>query len=200
MATKARAAGTEVVELPTIGDADPSITWRFAALLRRLRPDLVHIHSRRGADVWGGLGARLAGVPAIMSRRNDNREAWLALKLKYRLYRHVVAVAQGIKDVLVEQGIPGSGITVVHSAIDPARFQHPRPRAELATTFSLDPGQPVLGIAAQLIDRKGHVLLFDALHKLSSRHPTVQLIDYLADDLLCFFFLQERPVFPSLFY
>ena len=60
MATKARAAGTEVVELPTIGDADPSITWRFAALLRRLRPDLVHIHSRRGADVWGGLGARLA--------------------------------------------------------------------------------------------------------------------------------------------
>ena len=61
MATKARAAGTDVVELSTIGDADPSITWRFASLLRRLQPDLVHIHSRRGADVWGGLGARLAG-------------------------------------------------------------------------------------------------------------------------------------------
>lgn len=176
MATKARAAGTEVVELPTIGDADPSITWRFAALLRRLRPDLVHIHSRRGADVWGGLGARLAGVPAIMSRRNDNREAWLALRFKYPLYRHIVAVAQGIKDVLVEQGIAADSITVVHSAIDPARFQHPRPRAELASTFGLDAAQPLLGIAAQLIDRKGHVLLFEALQMLASRHPTAQLI------------------------
>jgi glycosyltransferase involved in cell wall biosynthesis len=176
MAGRARAAGTEVIELATLGDVDVSIVWRFAALLRRLKPDLVHIHSRRGADVWGGLGAKLAGVPAVMSRRNDNREKRLALWLKYPLYRHVVAVAQGIKDVLVSQGVPGSDITVVHSAIDPAHFQHPRSRTELAATFDVDPTQPILGIAAQLIERKGHALLFEALQMLATRHPTAQLI------------------------
>ena len=176
IAGKARAAGTAVIELPTIGDADATMVWRFASVLRRLRPDLVHIHSRRGADVWGGLGAKLAGVPALMSRRNDNREARLALWLKYPLYRHIVAVAQGIKDVLVGQGLSPEGITVVHSAIEPALFQHPRPRAELASTFGVDAAQPILGIAAQLIDRKGHSLLFEALQKLAGRHPSVQLI------------------------
>ena len=75
MAGRARAAGTEVIELATLGDADVSLIWRFAALLRRLKPDLVHIHSRRGADVWGALGAKLAGAPAVMTRRNDTREA-----------------------------------------------------------------------------------------------------------------------------
>ncbi len=176
MAGRARAAGTEVIELATLGDADVSIVWRFAALLRRLKPDLVHIHSRRGADVWGALGARLVGAPAVMTRRNDTREAQLALWLKYPLYRHIVAIAQGVKDVLVSQGVSGSDITVVHSAIDPAHFQHPRSRAELAATFDVDPAQPILGIAAQLIERKGHALLFESLQMLASRYPTAQLI------------------------
>jgi glycosyltransferase involved in cell wall biosynthesis len=176
MAGRARAAGTEVIELATLGDVDASISWRFAALLKRLQPDLVHIHSRRGADVWGGLGAKLAGFPAVMSRRNDNREAALALRFKYPLYQHIVAVAQGIKDVLVEQGVPAHGITVVHSAIDPSAFQQPRPRAELAATFGVNAGQPILGIAAQLIERKGHALLFEAMQHLTPRYPTAQLI------------------------
>ena len=176
MAARARAAGTEVIELATIGDADVSLTWRFAALLRRLQPDLVHLHSRRGADVWGALGARLAGVPAVMTRRNDTREAQLALWLKYPLFRHVVAIAEGVKDVLVSQGVPSEDITVVHSAIDPKPCQQARSRAELAATFALDAAQPILGIAAQLIERKGHALLFESLQMLADKHPTVQLI------------------------
>jgi len=176
MAARARAAGTEVIELATIGDGDVSLTWRFAALLRRLQPDLVHIHSRRGADVWGALGARLAGVPAVMTRRNDTREAQLALWLKYPLFRHIVAIAEGVRDVLVSQGVPREDITVVHSAIDPKPCQQSRSRAELAATFGLDAAQPILGIAAQLIERKGHALLFESLQMLADKHPTVQLI------------------------
>lgn len=71
MAVRGREQGANVVELPMSGDADVGFIFRFAALLKQLKPDLVHVHSRRGADVWGGLGAKWAGVPAVVSRRVD---------------------------------------------------------------------------------------------------------------------------------
>ena len=176
MAVRGREQGAHVVELPMSGDADVGFAFRFARWLKDAKPDLVHVHSRRGADVWGGLGAKLAGVPAVLSRRVDNAEGRLAVRLKYPLYQHVIAVAQGVKDVLVGNGVAAEKITVVHSAINPALFQSPRSKAELAQEFGLNPGAPILGIAAQLIPRKGHVLLFDALRLMQDRHPDVQLI------------------------
>ncbi len=176
MAVRGREQGANVVELPMSGDADVGFIFRFAALLKQLKPDLVHVHSRRGADVWGGLGAKWAGVPAVLSRRVDNAEGRLAVAVKYPLYRHVVAVAQGVKDVLVSNGVAAEKITVVHSAINPKLFQSPGTKEALAQTFGLDASAPIVGIAAQLIPRKGHVLLFDTLKLIEATHPKVQLI------------------------
>ncbi len=40
-------------------------------LIREEAPDIVHLHSRRGA-VLGSLAAKWAGVPSVMSRRVDD--------------------------------------------------------------------------------------------------------------------------------
>lgn len=173
---RAREQGNTVYELPMRGDLDLPFAFRFAALLRRIKPDLVHVQSRRGADVWGGLGAKMAGVPALLSRRVDNAEGQLAVRLKYPLYRHVIAVAQGVKEVLVGNGVAAEKITVVHSAINPALFTQPASRAALAAEFGLHAEAPLVGIAAQLIARKGHSLLLDALLKLPPALANTQLL------------------------
>jgi len=177
---QARKLGAEVIELPMRGDLDVAFAFRFASLLRRLKPDLVHVHSRRGADVWGGLGAKWAGVPAILSRRVDNPEGKLAVRLKYPLYRRVITIAEGIRTVLLQCGVPAEQVQTVRSAIDPAPFQAPATQTELRSEFAIAPAAAgeliVLGIVAQLIPRKGHALLLDCLAHIAPQWPQVRLI------------------------
>ncbi|HUQ52537.1 MAG TPA: glycosyltransferase, partial [Gammaproteobacteria bacterium] len=44
----------QVVELPMHGELDVTLLPRLARTLKRTQPDLVHVHSRRGADLYGG--------------------------------------------------------------------------------------------------------------------------------------------------
>ena len=62
IARSVREMGIPVYELPLRGDHDLPFIWKLMRILQRERPDLVHLHSRRGADILGGLAARLAGV------------------------------------------------------------------------------------------------------------------------------------------
>ncbi|HSV80761.1 MAG TPA: glycosyltransferase, partial [Ramlibacter sp.] len=59
------AAGGRVIEIPCSGDLDLGFIGRLKRVLRAEQPDAVHLHSRRGADLLGGLAARGAGVPAV---------------------------------------------------------------------------------------------------------------------------------------
>ena len=68
----AQAAGIDVEAIPYRGDLDWRATKRIREILTRLQVDLVHVHSRRGADIWGGLAARKFGLPCVLSRRVDN--------------------------------------------------------------------------------------------------------------------------------
>ncbi len=87
------AAEVRVSPLPMAGDLDALFAMRLTALLAADPPDLVHVHSRRGADIWGGLAARRAGVPAVLSRRVDNPDPPLLGPLRYRLYDRVIAIS-----------------------------------------------------------------------------------------------------------
>lgn len=151
------------------GDIDIAFALRLRRLLDAERPDLVHLHSRRGADVMGAWGVHLAGLPCVLSRRVDNPEprAWAALK--YRLHDRVIAISHGIAEVLAAQGVPAAKLRVVRSSLDPKPWQQPATRAEFAVQFSVPEDAVWIGVIAQLIERKGHRVLFDALRALPQR-------------------------------
>lgn len=171
-----RKAGIRVAESRCGGDADLRFVARLAGLLHRERPDLVHLHSRRGADLLGGFAAKLAGVPAVLSRRVDNRESRLAVALKYRLYERVICISQGIADVLAGEGLPPAKLRVARSALDPAPWRSPAPRAKLCREFGVDGQALLVGVLAQLIERKGHCVLFEALRRRSVVGPLQLLV------------------------
>ena len=158
-----------VVEVPCSGDADVGFVPRVRRVLREHRPDVVHLHSRRGADVLGALAARLERVPVVLSRRVDNPESRFWVGLKYRLHDRVVAISQGIADVLASEGLPASKLRVVRSSLDPKPWQQPDPRAVFLAEFGLPSDVLVIGVVAQLIERKGHRVLFEALRTLPER-------------------------------
>ncbi len=162
-------SAVKVLDVPCGGDADLGFVFRVRRILRQHQPDLVHLHSRRGADVLGAIGARLADKPVVLSRRVDNPESRSWVACKYRLHDRVIAISQGIAEVLAAEGVPASKLRVVRSSLDPKPWQQPEPRATLLAEFGLPTDVLVIGIVAQLIERKGHRVLFDALRTLPDR-------------------------------
>ena len=80
VAEEAARRGLPVQTVPMAGEADLLFPVRFFRLIRSAAPDLVHLHSRRGADTLGALGARWAGVPVVLTRRVDNPEPSWAVR------------------------------------------------------------------------------------------------------------------------
>ena len=169
-------AGTRVVAMKMGGDGDVGMVSRLVSLIRAEKPDLVHLHSRRGADTWGGLAARLAGVPCVLSRRVDNPESRLAVALKYRLYDHVITISEGIRQVLLSEGLAADKVSCVRSAVDATPYLAPVDRAAFCAEFGLPADALVAGVVAQLIPRKGHRYLLAALPALLARHPRLQVL------------------------
>lgn len=168
--------GGRVIEVPAGGDADLGFLWRLRRLIRRERPDLIHLHSRRGADLLGGLAGRLGGVPVVLSRRVDNPEprAWVALK--YRLYDRVITISDGIRAVLRAEGVPEAKLRCVHSAVDTGRYRPGGDRDWLRREFSLAEDALAVGMLAQFIERKGHRVLLEALPAIVEHQPRARFL------------------------
>lgn len=171
------AAGyARVLPTPMGGDADAGMALRLARLIREHRPQLIHLHSRRGADLWGGVAARLTGTPCVLSRRVDNPEPRWLVAVKYRLFDHVVTISEGIRTVLLDEGLPSDKVSCVRSALDAAPWLVPVDRAAFRAEFGLPEDAVTIGMVAQLIPRKGHRYLLDALPALIAQCPQVRVL------------------------
>ncbi|MEZ5536109.1 MAG: glycosyltransferase [Thiolinea sp.] len=172
---------TEAKNIPcrttdSAGDLDWHFFWQARRIMKQEKPDLVHLHSRRGADVLGGIAAKTLGLPCVLSRRVDNREPGWVVKLKYRLYDHIITISRGIQTVLLDEGVAADKISCVHSAVDLALYQHPASREEFRQTFGLPEQVFSIGIIAQLIKRKGHRYLLQIVPELIRRHPDLRIL------------------------
>lgn len=166
----------EIHAMPMGGDLDLTLVIRLSRLIRRCRPDIVHLHSRAGADLFGGLAARLTGVPAVCSRRVDNPEPRWQVALKYRLHDRVIAISEGIGEVLLASGLPPGKLRVVRSAVDCGRMQPHCERARVCALLGAPVHSRLLGVVAQLIPRKGHRFLIEALPALTQEFPDLRVV------------------------
>jgi glycosyltransferase involved in cell wall biosynthesis len=166
----------DVHQIAMGGDADIGMAWRLAKLIRAVQPDIVHLHSRRGADIWGGIAARLSGTPCVLSRRVDNPEAHWQVALKYRLYDHVITISEGIRKVLLQEGLAPQRVSCVRSAVDATPYLAPVDHAGFLREFSLPQNAVVIGMVAQLIPRKGHRYLIEAVDTLRKTHPDLRVL------------------------
>lgn len=168
--------GITVAETQLNGDLDFGFIGRLRRLIRLHRPDLVHLHSRRGADVLGGLACKLEGVPVVHSRRNENPEPpWFA-RFKYRLYDRVIGISDAIRGQLLSYGLDPRRVLMVRSAFAADPMQTVATRAELLARFALPQDAFVIGVIAQLIERKGHRYLVEAMPALLQQHPNLQVL------------------------
>ncbi|MBB1127011.1 glycosyltransferase family 4 protein [Thiospirillum jenense] len=164
-----------VCPLPLHGDLDVGMIPRLLRQIRHSQPELVHLHSRIGVDVMGGIAANLLNLPVIHTRRVDNPEwYWLAAP-KYRLHDRVIAISAGIAEVL-RAHVPPERLRLVRSAVAASEYAQPCDRAAVLCQLNLPPDAQLIGIVAQLIPRKGHQVAIAALAQVLHAQPRWHLL------------------------
>jgi len=180
IAEQARSKVDRVYEVAMRGDLDVLFIYRLLRIIRNERPDVVHLHSRRGADLLGGIAARLAryscGCRILLTRRVDNPEPRWWVGLKYRLYDHVITISEGIRRVLLDEGLPVDKVSCVHSAVDQQRFGGRCDRSWMVNEFGLPDNVRCIAMVAQFIERKGHRYLLQAVPAIVDKYPDVRFL------------------------
>jgi glycosyltransferase involved in cell wall biosynthesis len=162
--------------MPMHGELDLLFPLRLLNLIRRHRPDILHVHSRRGADLWSGLCGRISGVPTVVTRRVDNREWPPFARLKYGSYDRVVTISEGIRQVLLSEGLAPEQVVCIHSVVKSEQYQQVRNRDWFTEQFGIPVSAPVIGVIAQLIPRKGHRYLLEILPRLLADFPELRVV------------------------
>jgi glycosyltransferase involved in cell wall biosynthesis len=151
LSRRARAAGLPTTEVRMRGEWDLAAVGRIAALLRRDRPDLLHMHTSH-AHTLGVLASKATGIARrVVSRRVDfsiHRHALSLSGLKYRFgVDRYVAVSHAVAAQLVRDGVDAARISVVHDGVDPDRFPG-GDGAVARTDLGVPAGAPLIGTLA----------------------------------------------------
>jgi len=172
----ARLAGVRVQNLFCAGDLDLPFAYRLSQFLQEQAPDIVHCHSRRGADLLGGLAVSYTDIPAVVSRRVDNAEMRLLATLRYKPFRKVIAISQAVAEVLVAHDVERGRIAVIRDAVDCGAFAQEPDCAAFREAFGIEEGDFVMLAAGQLIPRKGHRFLLQAVAQLAFKKSPIKLV------------------------
>jgi len=166
----------DVETIPLRGEASVGAYFALCRIIRRRRPDIVHVHSRRGADLWGVLAAKATGTPLVITRRVDNPEPrWLA-RLRYGPACRVVGISKKICEVLQSEGVPAAKLQCIRSGVDTSAYA-PRPwSGYLARQFGIAPEEKTVVMAAQFIARKGHATLLGSVPAVLEKHPRTRFL------------------------
>ena len=143
--------------------------------VRRAEPDLLHTHLVHG-DVYGSIASRLAGVPLVSSRHNDDRYLLGPFRHVDRFFarraRRIIAISDAVRVFLEEAGLPREKLVTVHYGLD----HLPDERSTvMPNDLGVGPGVPLVLAIGRLIEQKDHATLLRAFARVHARHPEAML-------------------------
>jgi L-malate glycosyltransferase len=175
---KAAAEGLPVLPLRMKSEMDIAASFRLAAAMKREGCRLAHFHDAHAVAV-GGRAARRARVPIrIISRRVDFplKRNPFSRKKYTKDVDLIIAISEGVKDVLIKGGIAPAAIEVIPSGIDFSPFDAVKDRGFLRREFGFSPDDYLIGIVAALEDHKGHKDLLEAARILKLRASKIKIV------------------------
>ncbi len=164
--------GVKRLSLVARNDLDLRPVPALRRLIRSEKYDIVHFHTKRAhaLSLWLPRGPQCPKY--VVTRRMDYPEAktWYTRLLYNRRVDGVVAISRVIMNLLIEAGVEPERIRLIHSGIDPQRFDR------CADGSASAEYEAVVGIIASLEERKGHRYLFEAAAMLKRRGHKIKYL------------------------
>jgi glycosyltransferase involved in cell wall biosynthesis len=164
----------------------------LVALLRRIRPSIVHTHTPK-PSIYGRMAARLAGVPVIVNTVHglyaQPEDRWPKRFAVYGAERLAATCSQAELvaspedlDTLSRLRVPADRLVLLNAGlgIDLDRFDPntvtAADRAAARRELGADADEDVVvGVVARLVREKGYPELFEATARLRGRHPRLRV-------------------------
>ncbi len=159
---------------------DVTVVSRAAALMRRLRVQIVH-GFLFDAELVSRLAARAVKVPVVIaSERNTDYRRPLMHAAALRLTRHcadlmIANSSAGARFNMRDLGLPAERIRVVHNGVDVMHFR-PVDGMEVRWELNIPPGMPVIGMVASFKRQKNHAMFFRMARRLLERFPRARFL------------------------
>src|SRR5687767_5906480 len=174
---KSRERDVRFAALPLRNGFDLQSILRMRALVRELRPDVIHVHKGVAHAVALGATAR-DPVGAFVVNRGVSFPLDLWNRMKYRTRRvdRVVTVCEQIKHVIVESGrLPEKKVEVIYAGTDVAHFDPARWSADAFRGEKGIPTDRFLVAQVGVRDWKGWKELIAAVADVATSHPKIHL-------------------------
>jgi glycosyltransferase involved in cell wall biosynthesis len=173
-----RGAGVEHLSFERRNRFDLAPLVRLGRTLRERRIQVLHAH-KFGANVWGTVLGRLAGVPVVMAHEHSWSYEGRPLRrfldghLIGRLAHAFVAVSRRDRDRMIGvEGVPPEKIVVMPTAFVPRAANG----GDLRERLGIPPAATVIGTAAVLRPEKALHVLVEAFGRLAGSHPDAHLV------------------------
>ena len=170
---RAKADGFAPVPFEPRQDYDVFCARRLAKTIDERGVDIVHAHHPR-AHAVGLIAMYLASrKPAFVVTRRVSfpikRNPFSKLKYTSSRITRFIAVAESIRQILIDSGVPSRRVVTIPSGVDLEQFR-PAPKDEaLAKLLRLEPGVPVIGLVANFGPWKGQDVFCRAAGLLKRR-------------------------------
>lgn len=160
------ARGIEAHALPISGKGNLMAPFLLAWFAEWVGADVIHTHLST-ASLWGAVAGKLAGIPTMASVHALNA------KTCYMYSDMLATCSEGVRQYMMQQGIPGDRIEVMYNGLNPEQFEDLPDEEAVRDELGLPHDVPVIGEVAHLSPRKGHTHLLDALPILLGRWPNL---------------------------
>ncbi|MCA1584021.1 MAG: glycosyltransferase family 4 protein [Acidobacteria bacterium] len=171
--------GPDLVPLAPRTEVDLSAAWKLSRIIRQWNPTVVHAHDPHAVAMAGlalSFGAPTPTPRLVASRRVDfHLQTHSFSRWKYRQVDLFIAASRAIRDILVDDGIPATQITVVHDGIDVDKISR-LPTIEIRAEFWLPHGVPLLANVGALVAHKGQKHLVEAMRHVLQDVPDVHTV------------------------
>lgn len=158
---------------------DLRVLPRIRRLLRERQIDAVVTVGAGDKMFWGRLGAKLAGVPVILSALHST--GWPdSIGRLNRLLTPITDGFIGVADAHAEhlvanEGFPQERVHTVYNGVDTERFA-PCDSHALRDELGIPTGAPVVGILAALRPEKNHELFLAGAQRIRQALPDAQFV------------------------
>lgn len=177
-------SGARVVPLPLRKALwPPRAILALVRLIRKLEPDIVHVHSQE-AGLVARVVARLAGARVVLytPQTVDIRRAGLhrlytwTERILARVTDLIVSVVEADRARMIRWGVPAHKIVTVPNGIELDRFEGPVNVVELRKSLGVAAGRPLVIQMGRLREQKDPLSFVEGAARVVRQRSDVQFV------------------------
>ncbi|MEN6474581.1 MAG: glycosyltransferase [Syntrophaceae bacterium] len=162
---------------------DPMTALTVARLCRQEKISVMHTHGWAAGLYCGVIGARMAGVPAILNGEHgvfylDKKRRLIAQKLLFSLTHTIVPVSLDLKkDIIRHLGTDPAKIVPIMNGVDTDQYKpDDAARRMWRKHFAFSDSDVVIGTVGRLVPIKDYATLLHAGARIIQKQPATKLV------------------------